>query len=230
MDTAYTSAEKERLFDLIAKNYFDRNFGSMSKADFETLIFSEYLEHRLNNGLPYDDYIISKELGLTQDRIRKLKERKELKYPWAGFDWKEIFVRSLENVKLDKSDNYIKVIIQDVNAMNEIRNYVESNGWYDETSLNKKLLRLPLGCLADILLDEKSELVFSKETKDRIKKWEKDSHRDDPSLSNFIKDFTKDGFKSFLSNATGELIKSVVSLIPFGGIAAAAFESISKLF
>lgn len=230
MDTAYTSAEKERLFDLIAENYFNRNFGSMSKADFETLIFSEYLEHRLNNGLPYDDYTVSKELGLTQDRIRKLKERKELKYPRAGFDWKENFVKSLENAKLDRSDNYIKVIIQDVNVMNEIRNYVESNGWYDETSLNKKLLRLPLGCLADILLDEKSELVFSKETKDRIKKWEKDSHRDDPSLSNFIKDFTKDGFKSFLSNATGELIKSVVSLIPFGGIAASAFESISKLF
>ena len=40
----FTSKEKCEVFDKIAKNYFERNCGSMSKADLETLLFSEYLE------------------------------------------------------------------------------------------------------------------------------------------------------------------------------------------
>ena len=74
----FTSEEKNALFDKIAAMYFNKNFGSTQKADFETLLFSEYIEHCLRFKLPFDDYTISKELGITQSRVRSLKERKEL--------------------------------------------------------------------------------------------------------------------------------------------------------
>ena len=38
----FTDEEKAYLFDAISKNYFERNFGTMLKADIDTLIFSVY--------------------------------------------------------------------------------------------------------------------------------------------------------------------------------------------
>ena len=38
----FSNEEKIRVFDLIANEYFNKNFGSMSKSDYETLLFSEY--------------------------------------------------------------------------------------------------------------------------------------------------------------------------------------------
>lgn len=76
----FSNEEKIAIFDKIEQHYFIRNFGSMTKTDFETLLFSEYIEHRIKNKLPFDDYSLSKELGITQSRIRAFKERKELKY------------------------------------------------------------------------------------------------------------------------------------------------------
>ena len=39
----FTENEKIALFDKIDELYFHRNFGSTSKSDFETLLFSEYM-------------------------------------------------------------------------------------------------------------------------------------------------------------------------------------------
>lgn len=72
----FSDKEKEDAFDVIAGLYFNRNFGSVSKADFETLLFSIYIEHLIDNNLPYDDFSMSNSLGISESRIRTLKERK----------------------------------------------------------------------------------------------------------------------------------------------------------
>ena len=146
----FNETEKCAIFDKIAENYFEHNFGSMTKSDFETLLFSEYIEHCIKNNLPFDDYTLSKKLGITQPRIRALKERKELKYPYKDFDWRIPFLEAIRNAKYDSRTHSVKMIVQDVNVMNEIRNFLEQNGWYDECSLNKKLLTLPLECFVDV--------------------------------------------------------------------------------
>ena len=40
----FSNEEKIAMFDKIEQHYFTRNFGSMTKTDFETLLFSEYIE------------------------------------------------------------------------------------------------------------------------------------------------------------------------------------------
>lgn len=216
----FTNEEKIALFDKIAALYFNKNFGSTSKADFETLLFSEYIEHCLRSELPFDDYAISKDLGITQSRVRSLKERKELKYPYKDFTWKTAFALSVEKAKYDEHDHYVKFIIQDINVMNEARHYIEEKGWYDECSLNKKLLRIPLDCFSEICLeDETISELFSAETKKKIKK----IANSDSAIMAFLNDFTKDGLKSFLMIAGKEALLSVISCLPFGGIAKVAF-------
>ena len=221
----FTNEEKTALFDKIAALYFNKNFGSTSKADFETLLFSEYIEHCLSSNLPCDDYTISKNLGITQSRVRSLKERKEVKYPYTEFTWRTAFASAVENAKYDEYDHYVKFIIQDVNVMNEARHLIEEKGWYDECSLNKKLLRIPLDCFTEICLEDESLAdLFSEEAEKSIKK----IANSDSAINEFVNDFTKEGLKTFLMSAGKEAIVSVISCLPFGGIANNAFGFLKR--
>ena len=221
----FTSEEKIALFDKIASLYFNKNFGSTSKADFEILLFSEYIEHCIKANLPFDDYTVSKDLGVTQSRVRSLKERKELKYPYKEFSWRTAFASAVENAKFDEHDHYVKFIIQDINVMNEARHFIEEKGWYDECSLNKKLLRIPLDCFTDICLDDDSiKDLFSEEAKKKIKKLS----NSDNTIMDFLNDFSKEGLKSFMMSAGKEALVSVISCLPFGGIAKVAFDFLGR--
>lgn len=223
----FSDKEKIELFDKIANSYFNKNFGTMSKADFEVLLFSEYIEHCIKGNIPYDDYSLSKELGITQSRIRSLKERKELKYPYKEFNWKNAFAEAVKYAKYDSDDHYVKMIIQDINVMNEIRNHIERMGWYDECSLNKKLLRVPLDCFTEICYtNETFDNVFSDDTLNAIKKISKSK---DSNIQAFFKDFTKDGFKEFLMSASKAAICEVLPLLPFGGPAKIAFSALTHV-
>ena len=217
----FTAPEKEMLIQELSKLYYQKNFGSVSKVDLDTLMFSAYIEHCLNAGKPYDDYTLSKELGITQNRIRSLKERKELKYPREGFVWKEAFAEAVASAKYDQSDHYIKMIIQDINVMNEVRHFIEQRGWYDECSLNKKLLRIPLDCFVEIC-SERSDFtgVFSREAKENIKKLK----REESVVKDFLQNFSEDGLKSFLMGASKEVICKVLPMLKFTGMAKNAFE------
>ncbi|MCI8641208.1 MAG: hypothetical protein HFJ59_05000 [Clostridia bacterium] len=216
--------EKEKLFDEISSRYFNKNFGSMSKNDFETLIFSEYIEHCLRNNLDFDDYTISKELGITQSRVRTLKERKELKYPHKGFDWKIAFENAIPNAKYDENNRRVKIIIQDVNVMNELRHYIEEKGWYDEITLNKKLLQVPLDCFVDICMDLKNITQFSNESKNQIKKLELEEN----AVIELLKDFSKEGLKKFVMSATTNTLCLVLEKLSFDGLAYKIIRFINK--
>ena len=222
----FTGAEQKQLYEKIRDLYFNRNFGSMSKTDLETLLFSEYIEHRITAKEKIDDYTLSRELGISQSRVRALKERKELKYPQTDFDWRTSFAEEIKNAKYDETDHYIKVIIQDVNVMTEVRHFIEECGWYDECSLNRKLLRIPLDCFTEICI-EKEEIngLFSEDVKKELKKLAPS----DSAVSAFLADFTKDGLKSFLMSASKSVLSTVLPMLPFGGIAKTAFGALASV-
>lgn len=222
----FTEDEKNRLYDKIKQNYFETNFGSMSKADFETMLFSEFIEHCIKSDVPYDDYSLSKQLGITQSRIRTLKERKELKYPNKGFDWRKSFVNELKHARYDKDSHRINVIIEDVNVMAEVKHFIEQNGWYDECTLNKKLLRIPLECFVDIFCtDEELNIDLSESAKKKIRKIPEHNIE----LDMLADDFSKDRLKKLLAEASGDTLSAVIECIPFGGIAKMAFQAVGKV-
>ena len=67
---------KAEAFDQIAYEYYLGNFGTMTKTDFETLLFSLYLERILKKSESdlntYSGYTLSKQLGITQERVGTL--------------------------------------------------------------------------------------------------------------------------------------------------------------
>ena len=226
-DNDFKDEEKIEFANKIISLYYNKNFGSTSKTDFETLIFSEYIEHLLRNNKDIDDYTVSKELGITQNRVRNLKERKELKYPREEFDWKQSFIKSFENAKYDENKHQIRVLIQDVNVMNEIRHYIEINGWYDEVSLNKKLLNLSLNCCVEVFGDFDNNKIFSKSNLKKIKNINTNGTLEE--VKNLFDDFTKERFMEFLKSASIEAIVNALEILPFGGLAGDAIKKLIKI-
>lgn len=113
-----TESVKAEAFDKIAELFYNCNFGSTTKMNIETLMFSIYLERILDEKGPenfnaYSDYTLSKALCITQSRVSSLKIRKELLYPYIGFEWKKSF--ELLSKKAIFEDGKIKLYIPDKN-------------------------------------------------------------------------------------------------------------------
>ena len=224
----FKDEDKIRLFDKLEELYFRKNFGSVSKTDLETLLFSEYIECCIRNNVAYDDYSLSKALGITQSRIRILKERKELKYPLNDDPewWKAPFANAIKNAKYDDKNHSIKFIVQDVNVMNEVRHYIEMAGWYDECSLNRKLLNIPLDCFTEICLGNES---LTKLISDKEKKALRNISKDRPDVLDLVENFSIEGLKSFLMSASKESIGIVLKAVHFGGVAEIAFSFLGEV-
>ena len=168
-------ATKARAFDEIAKQYYFCNFGTMQKTDIDVLLFSLYLNRILDQTeedmQTYSDYILAKYLGIPQSRVSALKVKKELKYPYPGFDWKKSFARICENARYDKGK--IKIYIPDRNLYLEIKNAIESAGGYVEAQLNPHLLQVTPQYFIDLALaisDESDREEMRKSLKEQLVK------------------------------------------------------------
>lgn len=165
--------EKARAFDLIAQRYYYTNFGSISKSDMDTLMFSIYIEQILQKSeddwKTYSDYQLSKNLGITQTRISNLKVKKELQYPYEKFSWKDSLCRIADNAIYE--DGKIKLYIPDRNLYLEIKNSIEEDGGYIDVQLNRNLLQIRLEYFLDLLVsisDEKDKKVLCKKIRKKM--------------------------------------------------------------
>ena len=135
----------------------NRNFGTLSKSEFDLLVFHYYLLNKQANadGKYVSDYDIGRDLGLTIQRVRSLRERDALKQePNDG--WKDAFEKCLPNAHCDANGD-VKIPVPDVNVMKEVRNYFEAHGLYDEYHQNPKLFQCKLDVLIAVCINLKNE-------------------------------------------------------------------------
>ncbi|MBQ7118942.1 MAG: hypothetical protein IJO09_01900 [Oscillospiraceae bacterium] len=213
---------KEKAYDLIQKHYFERNFGMMSKTDFETLLFHIYIETLLDNQQPFDDYTISKALGISQSKVRTLKVRKELQYPRKGFKWKNAFAEDVCNASFDNNSKMIKMMVSDVNVLTELRYFMEINGWYDEYQLNPRLFQCRLDFfieLCDRLSEEDVQINDEAERKLRELECKQENDSEKNAIQKILEGSMSEGLKSLTLTASKDLMTTVLNALPFGGIA-----------
>lgn len=150
MMITFSDEDRQRAFDLISDHFYNHNFGQMSKSDLDLLMFHIYItrlmeEARDSNGnIDYrkcSDYVISKQLGITQQRVRNLKVKERLVYE-SEYDWEAEFKNVLQNARYDETSRKIIISIPDPNLYLEIQNYLEEQGGYIEKQLNSKLLQI----------------------------------------------------------------------------------------
>ena len=142
--------ENDDKFEQIARLFYERNFGTAGKSDIELLMFHLFMEQRREFNESLTDYSISNELGITQQRVRNLKIKEQLKYP-RMIDWQTDFAKLLNNARYD--DPNIIVDVPDPNLLIEIKNYLEEHGKYVNVQRNSRLLSMRIEFYVDLAID-----------------------------------------------------------------------------
>lgn len=199
---------KADAFDAIAKHFYEGNFGRMSKADIETLMFHLYIEQILKRDdedyTAYSDFRLSKELGITQSRVSGLKVKKQLQYP-HDYQWQESFARVSKKARY--IDGKIKIQIPDINLYYEIRNAIEEMGGYVETSLTPKLLQIDPEWFFDLLV-----VVSENEQRENLKREYREFFREKCRDKNYLdKQPVGSQFANIGKDIAIELLKTVVT-------------------
>lgn len=182
---SFSDEEKIALFDEIISNFFDSNFGQLSKSDIELMMFNIYIKKMISNNRNADgtidykkcsDYKISQDLGITQQKVRNLKVKNQLINP-IDYDWKAALARLTENARYDKNSGKIVINIPDPNLFIEIQNFIEDQGAYVEKQLNSKILQLRVEYYIDLIVSLEPDVTRKKiivELKKQIKAEGKD--------------------------------------------------------
>lgn len=184
MNINFSEEQKARAFDRIANEYYNANFGQLSKSDMELLMFDIYISNMINNP-KYDngtidynecsDYNISKDLGITQQRVNNLKIKKQLRYP-INFDWKVSLAGLMKNARYDEKTQKISLNIPDPNLFLEIQNYLEEKGAFIDIQLNRKILQMRAEYFVELSLlleNEENRKEVIKKIKKTLKASEK---------------------------------------------------------
>lgn len=241
-DELFDDKAKIEAFNEIAKIYYDKNFGTMQKSDFDVLMFSIYIEQIFKNTgndfNSYSDYTLSKELGITQQRINSLKQKKELKYPQKNFDWKIAFETYLKKSKY--TDNKIKVYIPDPNVYLEIKNIVEMNGGIVDIKRNKSILQLSPADFIELVFvisnqDENEREDLKKRYIQQLKEASKDNEEiveaiEHKNINEVFKDYAKTGIAELIFDVLEEILpKKASNLIKIaGGVVVKTIEKEGK--
>lgn len=211
-------------FSEVKKRCLDRNFGTLSKSEFDLMLFHYYLQNKQEEvGSRYvSDYDIGRDLGLTIQRVRSLREREALKWR-SQEDWKEKFLKCLKYARYDEKSDAVKILVPDVNVIKEVRNFIEMAGLIDDYQLNPKVFQCNLDALIAICLDFKS----GNEGNLCGKILEKLRDSKDGKVAHAVKR-QEQPVQTFLKEAVVKSVKGGIELIP--GVGKACGELFAKLF
>lgn len=208
----------------IKEQCLTRNFGTLSKSEFDLLVFHYYLlDKQAQVGPRYvTDYEIGRELGLTIQRVRSLREREALKWR-SQEDWKEKFLKCLKYAHYDEKSDAVKILVLDVNVIKEVRNFIEMAGLIDDYQLNPKVFQCNLDALIAICLDFKS----GDEGNLCGKILEKLRDSKDGKVARAVKR-QEQPVQEYLKEAVVKSVQGGIELIP--GVGKACGELFAKLF
>ena len=228
----FTEEEKIAAFDQISAHYYSRNFGLFPKANLDILMFSIYLEHCIQCGEPTDDYSLSKALGISQAKIRTMKQNSELQYPSKRVvGWKEEFAACTKNARYDKTKQLVKLTIPEITTITELRHLIVANGLYDEYQLNPRLFQCRIDVFAEICsLLEKDGISFDDESKKKLKalKAKIPEEAGKSAVERICAGDWKGGLLELSRFAGEKILAEALDLIPFSGIAKSAISGLCK--
>ena len=210
---------KAAAFDKIAELYYSKNFSASSKSEVELLMFSIYMDEMIGNCKKSDgtidysvcsDYEMGKQLGITQERVRMLKVKKQARYP-VEFRWQDSLLSIKDSVRYDDGINKIIIPTRDPNLYNEIRNYIEDHGGYIEIKRSGNYIQIRPEHYFMLVYEELSETdqnMCRKELEKELRKYNK-------------------GNEIAEAKSARDVMKTVASIAKFGLGVFSAIESAS---
>lgn len=148
-------AKRENAEELV-KFYFEPSFGARSKSDIDLMMFKIYYAGL--NGEGSSDIEISRDLKITQAKVRSLKNRLRLVYPQEsgedlGHYLEELFATTKYIHYNEKSDK-IEITVLDSILYENIKDCLEEGGACLDITLNPKLFSITAGQFVEFALDK----------------------------------------------------------------------------
>lgn len=130
--------KKAEAFDRIAQRCYERNFGRLSKSDFDILMFDIFISS--DKGKKMRDYEVSSALGISETKVRNLRVNAYLMYGEKNINWEDKFFDTVKHAQYDKDNHRIVMSIYDPNTRRYVEDLIEQAGLYSEYQLNNRLL------------------------------------------------------------------------------------------
>lgn len=209
--------DKSKAFDTLAELFYDRNFATTSKNEIDLLMFSFYLDATIDfyknelNVLNYtqaSDYQMAKQLGITQEKVRNLKVKKQARYPVA-FEWQKSLASIKDNIRLD--GKRIIIPVTDPNLRIEIKNFINENGGFVDVESGKDYLRIRIEYYLMLMyytLDIEDQKKFCKAMKKQFKK----NNGNEDIFDDMNKIELANNMLS-LANSSFEIVNNVISIL-----------------
>lgn len=213
---SFSDDKKIAMFDEIAARFYDANFGQAAKSDIELMMFNFYIQKLIDTNKNNDgtidyrkcsDYKISKDLGITQQRVRNLKVKNQLVNP-IDFKWEKAFAKLVENARYDKVSKKVTIGIPDPNLYLEIQNLIEEQGAYIEKQLNSKILQIRVEYFIDLIIKTTES---ENDRDDIIKKVQKELKKNNKDDSKFDRDNIGKSIIELGASVTG-ILSSILSI------------------
>lgn len=178
------SKESITIEDII-QSYLERGFGSMNKNDFEVWIFNEWRKLQDKN---LSDYAISKELKISETKVKRLRYEADLKYSSDNDEKKlqEQFFKLLENAKYKKENSKLQFVIKDKLLRGYISDCLEKDGRFMDSSFNANMVSIYVDDFSFLL--EQFSKVERKKIIERAKKEAEANHDFPITISDILKE------------------------------------------
>lgn len=135
----FFESQKDEIVNSIESLYLNHNFGTLSKSDFELLVFHYYMENLRSSGAEKTNYEIAKQLGVTVQRVAGLKDKEASRYSYDEMSWKKQFLKCVE--KITVSGDRLVINITDRRLYRELESYLEKQGLGTEYDLNPSIFK-----------------------------------------------------------------------------------------
>ena len=127
--------------------YLDRGFGSMTKNDFEVMIFAELLQTSL---LKKSNYEISIDLRIPESKVKRLRYEASLKYNILSEDDYRLMFKEIAQNAIIKDEKII-LSIEDISLRKFINFKLKKNGKFSDTSFNSEIVVIRSKDFAELL-------------------------------------------------------------------------------
>ena len=162
--------QKHQFGELFLDRYLKRGFGSMSKSDFELLIFD--ILRVIDSGVHKSNYQWSIDLHIPETKVRKLAYEADLVYHEydANVLIKKFFTLLEQNISKFSSDGKkIQFVVEDRSLRTMLYADLKELGYFADASHNGEIVSVELRAFSSLLMKYYPQ-EFAEQMEEKVKK------------------------------------------------------------
>ncbi len=166
---------KYNSFEDFLEDYCGRGFGSMTKNDFEVMIFHHLLQSRF---IAANNYTISIELQIPETKVKRLRYEADLKYGnHSDGHYQGLFFEAVKKSKFRGKGENVLFTIENISLRKFLDDLLKKDGRFSDSSFNSEIVSIHIDDFAYILgelCSENEKKTLIKEAKKNLKLPEND--------------------------------------------------------